>query len=76
MPLAVLVAKTLSKKHSRKCYRQIRSGPEQGRHYNTFELVGAKKLIPPPPTQNNLRRFNTQNNFGKIHFRPLLGNLG
>ena len=29
MPLAVLVAKTLSKKHTRKCYRPIRSGPEQ-----------------------------------------------
>ena len=42
MSLAVLVAETLSKKHTRKCYRQIRSGAEQGRHYNTFELVIAK----------------------------------
>ena len=29
MPLAVLVAETLSKKHTRKCYRPIRPGPEQ-----------------------------------------------
>ena len=42
MPLAVLVAETLSKIHALNANDRFAQGQIKGRHYNAFDLVVAK----------------------------------
>ena len=66
MPLAVLVAETLSKKHARKCYRQNHSGPEQKSSLHYVSACSRQVSSGSPPRQNNLRRKTAQNISEKI----------